>query len=95
MYFVFSNITFSLSLTIRLNQSYHYAGRQPAFLVRGPPGMPGSPGTPGCPGKAGKDGTAGSPGRDGRNGRDGEQGSQGIKPLTLTQNLQYQNKTIQ
>ena len=68
----------------RLNQSYQYAGRQPAFLLRGPPGKPGrdgtpgSPGTPGSSGKVGKDGTAGNPGRNGRDGRDGSQGARGI-----------------
>ena len=74
----------------RLNQSYQYAGRQPAFLLRGPPGKPGRDGTPGSSGKAGKDGTAGnsgkagkdgtagSPGRNGRDGRDGSQGARGI-----------------
>ena len=50
---------FSLSFTIRLNQSYQYAGRQPAFVLRGPPGMPGSPGRDG---------------RDGRDGEKGSQG---------------------
>ena len=59
----------------RWNQSYQYAGRQPAFLLRGPPGKPGRDGTPG---KGGKDGTAGNPGRDGRDGRDGAQGVRGI-----------------
>ena len=62
----------------RLNQSYQYAGRQPAFLLRGPPGRPGRDGNPGSSGKAGKDGTAGSPGRNGRDGRDGSQGARGI-----------------
>ena len=37
----------------RLNQSYQYAGRQPAFLLRGPPGKPG---------RDGRDGRDGSPG---------------------------------
>ncbi len=60
---------------LRWNQSYQYAGRQPAFLLRGPPGKPGRDGTPG---KAGKDGTAGTPGRDSRDGRDGAQGARGI-----------------
>ena len=50
----------------RLNQSYQYAGRQPAFLLRGPPGIPG------------RDGTSGSAGRNGRDGRDGSQGARGI-----------------
>ena len=50
----------------RLNQSYQYAGRQPAFLLRGPPGIPG------------RDGTPGSAGRNGRDGRDGSQGARGI-----------------
>ena len=50
----------------RLNQSYQYAGRQPAFLLRGPPGKPG------------RDGTPGSAGRNGRDGRDGSQGVRGI-----------------
>ena len=68
----------------RLNQSYQYAGRQPSFLLRGPPGKrgrdgtPGSPGNAGSSGKAGKDGTAGNPGRNGRDGRDGSQGARGI-----------------
>ena len=50
----------------RLNQSYQYAGRQPSFLLRGPPGKPG------------RDGTPGSAGRNGRDGRDGSQGVRGI-----------------
>ena len=55
----------------RLNQSYQYAGRQPAFLLRGPPGKPGRDGT------LGTAGIPGNPGRDGRDGRDGSQGGRG------------------
>jgi hypothetical protein len=43
----------------RFNQSYQYAGRQPAFVLRGPPGKPGS---------------AGRDGRDGRDGSQGARG---------------------
>ena len=56
------NCSFTIIYDFRLNQSYQYAGRQPAFLLRGPPGTAGTPG---------------SPGRDGRDGRDGSQGAQG------------------
>ena len=68
----------------RMNRSYQYVGRQPAFLLRGPPGkpgrdgMPGSQGTSGSPGKAGKDGSPGKPGKDGSPGSQGTPGSPGL-----------------
>ena len=83
----------------RLNQSYQYAGRQPAFLLRGPPGKAGRDGTPGSLGKAGRDGTPGSPGTvgssgkagkdgtagsPGRNGRDGRDGSLGAQGILIS-----------
>ena len=37
----------------RMNQSYQYAGRQPAFLLRGPPGKPGRDGRDGRDGSQG------------------------------------------
>ena len=46
-------------LMFRLNQSYQYAGRQPAFLLRGPPG---TAGTPGRDGRDGRDGSQGARG---------------------------------
>ena len=50
---------------LRMNRSYQYVGRQPSFLLRGPPGIPG------------RDGIPGSRGLNGRDGRDGGQGAQG------------------
>ena len=39
------NCSFTIIYDFRLNQSYQYAGRQPAFLLRGPPGTAGTPGS--------------------------------------------------
>ena len=76
----FSKQLFLLSqCLIRFNRSYQYVGRQPAFVLRGPPGNPGRDGIPGNPGK---DGIPGNPGRDGipgNQGRDGRDGSKGEK----------------
>ena len=41
---------------IRFNRSYQYVGRQPAFLLRGPPGNPGRDGRDGRDGSKGEKG---------------------------------------